>query len=292
MLPGDDVVVAETRVRAARPLDLLRPALPRAVPPLSRARARASWPSRPRSPSARARTTGRSCCAPAPSRTSPTSSRPPRSGTTAPAAPRTATRMIVDPWGAVLAQVPDGEGIAVAELDFDRQDRAPPRAAGPRSHSPCRSVDSAAWTGVRLWRRLGAKEVHMRNVPVSRWPSSARWRRRALAADAAKGEWTGLHHRHALRRERRQQGPHGRLRREVHEGRLEGPALRSSPRRSPIALNDFDEGEGARRPEGDGQGHASTRPTGRSRSRAPPRPPPSPRLAGPREAAPPQGDMP
>ena len=29
---------------------------------------------------------------------------------------------IVDPWGTVLAQVPDGEGIAVADLDFDRQD--------------------------------------------------------------------------------------------------------------------------------------------------------------------------
>ena len=31
--------------------------------------------------------------------------------------------LIVDPWGAVLAQVPDGEGIALAELDFERQDR-------------------------------------------------------------------------------------------------------------------------------------------------------------------------
>jgi predicted amidohydrolase len=31
--------------------------------------------------------------------------------------------LIVDPWGALLAQVPDGEGVAVAELDFDRQDR-------------------------------------------------------------------------------------------------------------------------------------------------------------------------
>jgi predicted amidohydrolase len=31
--------------------------------------------------------------------------------------------LIVDPWGAVLAQVPDGEGVAVAELDFARQDR-------------------------------------------------------------------------------------------------------------------------------------------------------------------------
>jgi deaminated glutathione amidase len=31
--------------------------------------------------------------------------------------------MIVDPWGAVIAQVPDGEGIALAEMFFDRQDR-------------------------------------------------------------------------------------------------------------------------------------------------------------------------
>jgi predicted amidohydrolase len=31
--------------------------------------------------------------------------------------------MIVDPWGAILAQAPDGEGVAIAELDFERQDR-------------------------------------------------------------------------------------------------------------------------------------------------------------------------
>jgi predicted amidohydrolase len=31
--------------------------------------------------------------------------------------------LVVDPWGAVIAQVPDGEGIALAEMDFDRQDR-------------------------------------------------------------------------------------------------------------------------------------------------------------------------
>jgi predicted amidohydrolase len=31
--------------------------------------------------------------------------------------------MIVDPWGFVLAQVPDGEGIALAVLDFDRLHR-------------------------------------------------------------------------------------------------------------------------------------------------------------------------
>ena len=30
---------------------------------------------------------------------------------------------VVDPWGAVVAQVADGEGLAVAALDFDRQDR-------------------------------------------------------------------------------------------------------------------------------------------------------------------------
>jgi nitrilase len=28
--------------------------------------------------------------------------------------------MIVDPWGAVVAQVADGEGIALAELDWGR----------------------------------------------------------------------------------------------------------------------------------------------------------------------------
>ena len=28
--------------------------------------------------------------------------------------------MVVDPWGTVLAQAPDGEGVAVADLDFAR----------------------------------------------------------------------------------------------------------------------------------------------------------------------------
>ena len=31
--------------------------------------------------------------------------------------------LIVDPWGTVLADAADGEGVAVAELDFERQDR-------------------------------------------------------------------------------------------------------------------------------------------------------------------------
>jgi predicted amidohydrolase len=31
--------------------------------------------------------------------------------------------LIVDPWGVVLAQAPDGEGVAAGELDLERQDR-------------------------------------------------------------------------------------------------------------------------------------------------------------------------
>jgi predicted amidohydrolase len=31
--------------------------------------------------------------------------------------------MIVDPWGLVVAQVPDGEGVALAELDYERLER-------------------------------------------------------------------------------------------------------------------------------------------------------------------------
>ena len=30
--------------------------------------------------------------------------------------------MIVDPWGVVLAQAPDDEGVIVADLDYERQD--------------------------------------------------------------------------------------------------------------------------------------------------------------------------
>lgn len=31
--------------------------------------------------------------------------------------------MIVDPWGAVLAQAPDGEGLAIAEIELSHVDR-------------------------------------------------------------------------------------------------------------------------------------------------------------------------
>jgi predicted amidohydrolase len=49
--------------------------------------------------------------------------------------------MVIDPWGVVLAQAPDGEGLAVADLDFVRmaqvRETLPalrhrrPRLAGP-----------------------------------------------------------------------------------------------------------------------------------------------------------------
>ena len=48
---------------------------------------------------------------------------PAQAGTHGPGRASHGHAMIVDPWGSVLAQVPDGEGLAVAELDFDRQDR-------------------------------------------------------------------------------------------------------------------------------------------------------------------------
>jgi len=48
---------------------------------------------------------------------------PAQVGTHAPGRASHGHALIVDPWGDVLAQVPDGEGVAVAELDFARQDR-------------------------------------------------------------------------------------------------------------------------------------------------------------------------
>jgi predicted amidohydrolase len=48
---------------------------------------------------------------------------PAQVGTHAPGRASHGHALIVDPWGDVIAQVPDGEGVAVAELDVVRQDR-------------------------------------------------------------------------------------------------------------------------------------------------------------------------
>lgn len=48
---------------------------------------------------------------------------PAQTGTHAPGRASHGHAMIVDPWGTILAQVAEGEGVAVAEIDFARQDR-------------------------------------------------------------------------------------------------------------------------------------------------------------------------
>ncbi len=58
--------------------------------------------------------------------------------------------MIVDPWGVVLAQTPDGVGHVVAELDFDRQDDIRKRLPVLDHRRP----DVYAWPGesdARVW---------------------------------------------------------------------------------------------------------------------------------------------
>jgi predicted amidohydrolase len=48
---------------------------------------------------------------------------PAQVGTHAPGRASHGHALIADPWGAILAQVADGQGFALAELDFERQDR-------------------------------------------------------------------------------------------------------------------------------------------------------------------------
>ncbi len=58
--------------------------------------------------------------------------------------------MIVDPWGVVLAQAPDGVGHVVAELDFDRQEDIRKRLPVLDHRRP----DAYAWPGesdARVW---------------------------------------------------------------------------------------------------------------------------------------------
>ena len=119
--PGGEVVVAQApqcRIGLSICYDLRFPELYRG----SSTRAPTSWPCRRRSRSAPARTTGRCCCARAPSRTWPTSwpgpGRQPRPGRAS-----YGHALIVDPWGTVLAQVPTARASRLRPSDFERQDR-------------------------------------------------------------------------------------------------------------------------------------------------------------------------
>ena len=120
--PGDEVVVSSTADGVELGLsicyDLRFPELYRELAAPRRARRSPSPPpsrSRPRA------STGRCSCAPARSRTRPSSSPPTRSGSTRRAIRSGGRSMIVDPWGLVLAQAPDTETFAIAELDLERQ---------------------------------------------------------------------------------------------------------------------------------------------------------------------------
>ena len=124
VVPGDEVVVADTAARPGRALDLLRPALPRALP--------------------RARPPRGAACSACPSAFTERTGKahwevllraraienlayvlaPAQVGHHGGGRASHGQAMIVDPWGAVVAQVPDGEGIALAELDFERLERA------------------------------------------------------------------------------------------------------------------------------------------------------------------------
>jgi predicted amidohydrolase len=44
--------------------------------------------------------------------------------------------MIVDPWGLVLAEMPDGDGLAVADLDFARLEEVRARLPALRHRRP------------------------------------------------------------------------------------------------------------------------------------------------------------
>ena len=52
--------------------------------------------------------------------------------------------MVVDPWGTVLSQVPDGPGLAVTDLDLDRLADDPGRAAQPGEPTALTAVSSPA----------------------------------------------------------------------------------------------------------------------------------------------------
>ncbi len=73
--------------------------------------------------------------------------------------------MIVDPWGVVLAQAPDGEGHILADLDLEGQLRDPREPALARQ-PPSRRLPLAR-AGARVSSRSGRLDARRRRHPTS-----------------------------------------------------------------------------------------------------------------------------
>ena len=125
--PGEEIVLSrDRRRRRAGPVDLLRPALPRALPHPRRARRARDRAAGRVHAGDHARSLGDARARARDREPGVRDRRQP--GRPHPAGQHSGGRsMIVDPWGVVLAQAPDGEGHIVAELDLERQ-RGDPRA--------------------------------------------------------------------------------------------------------------------------------------------------------------------
>jgi hypothetical protein len=140
------------RPAARGPVDLLRPALPRAVPRADGAALRPARACRRPSPTPPARRTGSCCCAPARSRTSATCSRRPgRHARERP--PHLGPQPDGRPLGRGRGGAAEGEGVVIAELD--------PRAS-PRCARSC-----------RRWRTGGCSVARGRCVSAGRTSSAA-----------------------------------------------------------------------------------------------------------------------
>ena len=119
--PATETGGGRRRRRPGRPVDLLRPALPGAVPAARRSTARQVLRGAGRVHDCTpAGTTGRCCCGPGRSRTSATCVAAGQIGDHDPGRTCFGRSMVIDPWGTVVAQAPDGVGVTVADLDLDR----------------------------------------------------------------------------------------------------------------------------------------------------------------------------
>ena len=114
--------------------------------------------------------------------------------------------MVVDPWGIVLAQAPDGEGLAVADLDFARLEdvrarlpalrhRRPDVYGGPRARGG--SGGSRARGAAHTCRAVSADAFTVSGLPaiVWHWPgqtaATAPCARASAAATATRPQASG-----------------------------------------------------------------------------------------------------